>query len=163
MDANSSFVPSDTFSKTLLHDLYTYQGEVPRDVVADQAVVSANGMPPHPFTFLLECAAPTRETKGGEVRVADSNNFTVSKTIAAALLTIGQGGLREMHLHPNADEWQYWIKEKGQMIVFNTGPKGPDCPCRSWSVAGLTSPHYLDVVSYAHALVVQVKVKADRT
>jgi hypothetical protein len=51
MDANSSFVPSDTFSKTPSHDLYTYQGEVPRDVVADQAVVSANGVPPHPFTF----------------------------------------------------------------------------------------------------------------
>jgi oxalate decarboxylase len=27
-----------------------------------------------------------------------------------------------MHWHPNADEWQYWIKGKGQMTVFNTGP-----------------------------------------
>jgi oxalate decarboxylase len=25
-------------------------------------------------------------------------------------------------LAPNADEWQYWIKGKGQMTVFNTGP-----------------------------------------
>ena len=32
------------------------------------------------------------------------------------------GGMREMHWHPNADEWQYWIKGKGQMTVFNTGP-----------------------------------------
>jgi oxalate decarboxylase len=56
------------------------------------------------------------------VRIADSKNFTVSTTVAAALLTIHPGGMREMHWHPNADEWQYWIKGKGQMTVFNTGP-----------------------------------------
>jgi oxalate decarboxylase len=66
---------------------------------------------------------PTRQTKGGEVRIVDSRNFTVSKTIAAALVTVHPGGLREMHWHPNADEWQYWIKGKGRMTVFNTGPK----------------------------------------
>ena len=37
-------------------------------------------------------------------------------------MTIRPGGMREMHWHPNADEWQYWIKGKGQMTVFNTGP-----------------------------------------
>jgi oxalate decarboxylase len=57
------------------------------------------------------------------VRVADSGNFHVSKTIAAALVTIRPGGVREMHWHPNGDEWQYWVKGKGRMTVFNTGPK----------------------------------------
>jgi quercetin dioxygenase-like cupin family protein len=65
---------------------------------------------------------PTRQTKGGEVRVVDSSTFNVSKTIAAALVTVHPGGMREMHWHPNADEWQYWIKGKGRMTVFNTGP-----------------------------------------
>jgi len=31
--------------------------------------------------------------------------------------------LREMHWHPNADEWQYWIKGKGRMTVFDSGPR----------------------------------------
>jgi oxalate decarboxylase len=31
--------------------------------------------------------------------------------------------MREMHWHPNADEWQYFIAGQGQMTVFNTGPK----------------------------------------
>src|SRR4030081_4156080 len=65
---------------------------------------------------------PTRQTKGGEVRVVDSSTFKVSKNIAAALVTVHPGGMREMHWHPNADEWQYWIKGKGRMTVFNTGP-----------------------------------------
>jgi oxalate decarboxylase len=57
------------------------------------------------------------------VRIADSSNFIVSKTIAAALVTLRTGALREMHWHPNADEWQYWIKGKGRMTVFDTGPE----------------------------------------
>jgi oxalate decarboxylase len=40
------------------------------------------------------------------VRVADSSNFIISTTVAAALVTVRPGGLREMHWHPNADEWQ---------------------------------------------------------
>jgi oxalate decarboxylase len=27
-----------------------------------------------------------------------------------------------MHWHPNADEWNYWIKGNGRVTVFNTGP-----------------------------------------
>jgi oxalate decarboxylase len=115
-------VPVETFQNIPLRDLYIFQGELPGDLAADRAAVSGKGAPPHPFTFSLGSMAPTRETRGGIVQVADSTNFTVSTTIAAALLTIHPGGMREMHWHPNADEWQYWIKGKGQMTVFNTGP-----------------------------------------
>ena len=115
-------VPAETFAKIPLRDLYIFQGSLPGDLAADRAAVSGKGAPPHPFTFSLGSMAPTRETHGGAVRVADSINFTVSTTVAAALLTIRPGGMREMHWHPNADEWQYWIKGKGRMTIFNTGP-----------------------------------------
>lgn len=117
-------VPADTFAKIPITDLYIFQGKLPGALSADRAAVkAANGAPPHPFTFSLGSMPATRATKGGEVRIADSNNFIVSKTIAAALVTVRPGGLREMHWHPNADEWQYWIKGKGRMTVFNTGPQ----------------------------------------
>jgi oxalate decarboxylase len=117
-------VPADTFAKVPLHSLYIFQGELPGDLAADRAAVKgARGFPPQPFTFSLAGMAPTRKTKGGEVRIADSRNFSVSKTIAAALVTLHPGALRDLHWHPNADEWQYWIKGKGRMTVFNTGPK----------------------------------------
>ena len=38
-------------------------------------------------------------------------------------MTVHPGGMREMHWHPNADEWQYYIAGQGAMTVFNTGPK----------------------------------------
>jgi len=116
-------VPAETLSKTPLHDLWIFQGKLPGDLSADRAAALRNkNAPPQPFTFSLGSSNPTRETKGGQVRIADSSNFAVSTTISAALITVRPGGLREMHWHPNADEWQYYIKGKGRMGVFNTGP-----------------------------------------
>jgi len=62
------------------------------------------------------------KTKSGTVRITDTSVFPASKTISAALVEVEPGGMREMHWHPNADEWQYYIKGKGRMTVFNTGP-----------------------------------------
>jgi oxalate decarboxylase len=116
-------VPADTFSKIPLHNLWIFQGQLPGSLEADRAAAAGpTSAPPYPFTFSLGSMKPVRQTKGGEVRIADSNNFNVSKTIAAALVTVHPGGLRELHWHPNADEWQYWIKGKGRMGVFDTGP-----------------------------------------
>jgi oxalate decarboxylase len=116
-------VPADTFSKIPLHNLWIFQGQLPGSLEADRAAAAGpTSAPPYPFTFSLGSMKPVRQTKGGEVRIVDSNNFNVSKTIAAALVTVHPGGLRELHWHPNADEWQYWIKGKGRMGVFDTGP-----------------------------------------
>ncbi|MEJ1977311.1 MAG: cupin domain-containing protein [Acetobacteraceae bacterium] len=35
--------------------------------------------------------------------MVDTSNFPVSKTIAAALVEIEPGGLRELHWHPNTE------------------------------------------------------------
>jgi oxalate decarboxylase len=63
------------------------------------------------------------EVAGGRVRITDSRNFPVSKTIAAALVEVEPGGLRELHWHPNADEWQYYLTGQGRMTVFASGGK----------------------------------------
>jgi oxalate decarboxylase len=83
---------------------------------------TAAGKPPNPFVFTLSDMRTGTETKSGTVLVADSTNFLVSKTIAATRVTIKPGGMRDMHWHPNADEWTYWIKGTGRVTVFNTGP-----------------------------------------
>jgi oxalate decarboxylase len=81
------------------------------------------GKPSSPYVFRAEDFKPLVETKSGSVRLADSTNFLVSKTIAATVVTIKPGGLRDMHWHPNADEWNFWIKGAGRVTVFNTGPQ----------------------------------------
>jgi oxalate decarboxylase len=117
-------VPADSFAKIPLHNLWIFQGTVPGDLAADRkAAQKTEAAPPHPFIFPLGSSTPVRESGNGSMRVADSTNFAVSTTVAAALVTVPPGGVREMHWHPNADEWQYYIKGKGRMTVFNTGPE----------------------------------------
>jgi oxalate decarboxylase len=116
-------VPADAFKNIPLDNLWIFQGEDPGPLPADQrAVQSARGPVPHPFIFSLGDLAPVRRTRGGSVQIADSRNFTVSKTVAAALVTVKPGAMRELHWHPNADEWALFIKGEARMTVFNTGP-----------------------------------------
>jgi oxalate decarboxylase len=117
-------VPAETFKNIPVHNKWIYQTNTPAPpltaVEAQMAAVA--GKPPNPFVFRLGDMAPNRETKSGTVRIADSTNFLVSKTIAATQVTIKPGGVREMHWHPNADEWLYILKGTGRATVFNTGP-----------------------------------------
>jgi oxalate decarboxylase len=116
-------VPGETFAKISLHDLYIFQGQMPGPLEMDVKQAQGDAGPePIPSTFALNEVAPTRQTKGGSVRIADSSTFKASKTIASSVVTIHPGGMREIHWHPNADEWAYIVAGEGQAMVFNTGP-----------------------------------------
>ena len=52
------------------------------------------------------------------MRIVDSSTFQVSKTIAEGLVEVEPGGMRELHWHPNTDEWQYYIDGQARMGVF---------------------------------------------
>ena len=114
-----------------LDDLYTvppeglfiFQKAVPGPLADDQkAAAGERGLTQVAFDFPLHSMAPTLKTKSGEVRIVDSRNFPVTTT-SMAHVTVKPGGLREMHWHPNANEWSYFIKGKGRMTVFFTAAK----------------------------------------
>jgi oxalate decarboxylase len=117
-------VSAETFKNIPLHNRWIYQSdlEAPTLEAVEAQIAAAAGKPPHPFVFRLSDMEPNRQNKSGTVQIADSTNFLASKTIAAARVTIKPGALREMHWHPNADEWLYIIKGSGRATVFNTGP-----------------------------------------
>ena len=54
----------------------------------------------------------------------DSTTFPAATTIAAAFVEVEPGGMRELHWHPNANEWQYYISGQGRMTVFAAGDAG---------------------------------------
>jgi len=116
-------VPADAFKNIPLQQRWIYQGDIPGPLAdVRKATAAEAGDPPFPFVFRLSDMTPNKVTRGGQVQIADSTNFHVATTVAAALVTVKPGGLREMHWHPNADEWQYYIKGQARMTVFNTGP-----------------------------------------
>src|ERR1700676_954328 len=116
-------VSAETFAKTPLNDRWIFQGKVPGDLPAIRKAMTGNAeTPPQPFTFSLATSPNLNGTKNGTLHLADSSTFKVSTTIAAVVQTVPPGAMRAMHWHPNADEWQYYIKGKARMGVFNTGP-----------------------------------------
>lgn len=60
---------------------------------------------------------------GGTVRILDHENFPACTTVAAALVEIEPGAMREIHWHSNNDELQYYIQGEARMTVFEPGPK----------------------------------------
>ena len=116
-------VGEQAFKNVPKEELFILQADVPGGLEADQkAAAGARGKSPKDFAFRTMEMPPTKQTKGGEVRIVDSSNFKVSTT-AMAMVTVHPGGMRELHWHPNADEWQYFISGKGRMTVVATGNK----------------------------------------
>ena len=109
-------VSESDFSDIPDRELYLFQGKVPGPLSEDR-VPSPSGTVPQNMSFRLHQQKAIR-TSGGTVRIADSTNFPVSNVISAALVDIEVGGLRELHWHPNNDEWQYYVEGKGRMTVF---------------------------------------------
>jgi oxalate decarboxylase len=108
-------VPESAFAHIPDKELYIFQSHVPGPLTADRIVGA--GLVPDWFSYPLLAQVPTR-TRGGTIRVADSTNFHASKAIAAALVEVEPGGMRELHWHPNGDEWQYYLAGQARMTVF---------------------------------------------
>ncbi|HZC18985.1 MAG TPA: cupin domain-containing protein, partial [Rubrobacteraceae bacterium] len=112
----------DSLPKDIGHSRYIFAGEVAPNSKAEDAPPASTMRPPESYTWHMLAQEPIR-TPGGWVRITDSRNFTVSKTIAAAHIEVEPGAMREMHWHPNADEWQYYLSGQGRMTVFASGGK----------------------------------------
>jgi oxalate decarboxylase len=100
---------------------WIFAGKVPGPLSAD-AVQSPAGDVPETYSYRL-LAQPPIKVAGGQVRIVDSSNFPAAKTIAAALVEVEPGAVRELHWHPNTDEWQYYISGRGRMTVFASSGK----------------------------------------
>src|SRR5580698_1704370 len=103
--------------------LYIFPADLPLSLARDKAAIGGQRVASSlQYTFKMSEMAPTRTTPGGEIRIVDSRNFPVSKNVAAALITLKPGALRELHWHPNASEWQFWLAGQGRMsVVMNEG------------------------------------------
>ena len=95
---------------------YIFPARVPGSIFEERAAGRGSAVP-QSFSHRLAAQEPI-STSGGTVRIADSSNFPAATTIAAALVEVEPGGMREMHWHPNGDEWQYYIQGEARMTVF---------------------------------------------
>ena len=128
-------------------ELFIFQTAVPGPLEADQkAAAGALGKSPQDFAFRTMEMPPTKRTKSGEVRIVDSSIFKASTNIAMAMVTVHPGGMRELHWHPNADEWQYYIEGKARITVVSTGNLGRTMDFQAGDVGYVqkTLLHYIE-------------------
>jgi len=117
-------IPESALANLPKEERYIFQAALPGSLAADRQVAQG-GLGPSPvaFDFQMHTMPPTKKTAAGEVRIIDSRNFPVSTTIAVSHVIVRPGAMRELHWHPNADEWQYYIQGKARMTVFINGGK----------------------------------------
>ncbi len=70
---------------------------------------------PHKFRL---GARPPAVFPGGQERLVSSVEFPIQTTVSAVLMDLKPGGIRELHWHPNADEWQYVISGHTRVGIF---------------------------------------------
>jgi oxalate decarboxylase len=95
--------------------LYIFAAPVPGSLASDQTVGVTSVSPR--LSHKMMAQQPIK-TKSGTVRITDTSVFPASKTISAALVEVEPGGMRELHWHPNTNEWQYYIEGQARMGVF---------------------------------------------
>jgi oxalate decarboxylase len=97
-------------------EAYIVQGKIPANIpegyLAEDAQENQN---PHKFRL---ASAPLTRYEGGWLRRATQKEFPINGTLTSVLQEINPGGIREMHWHPNADEWQYILSGRGRITVF---------------------------------------------
>jgi oxalate decarboxylase/phosphoglucose isomerase-like protein (cupin superfamily) len=94
----------EVFAHVPKSEKYIFQGTLPGSIDDERPDGKHVKKSKYQFTHKMLDQEP-KKTSGGEVRITDSKNFPISKTVAAAHVIIEPGALREMHWHPNADEW----------------------------------------------------------
>lgn len=111
-------LPPELFDSLPTKEKYIFQGSVPSaDIDREQPLFDERKRSRHRFTHNMLAQKPL-EASGGQVRITDSTNFPISSTVAAAHVVIDPGALREMHWHPSADEWAYFIRGRARITIF---------------------------------------------
>jgi oxalate decarboxylase len=139
-------VSVQSLEKLPRREKFIFQAPVPGALAADQQAARGSlGASSQDYGFRMAQQPAPRRSKGGEVRIIDSGKFKASTTMAAAIVTVHPGGVRELHWHPNADEWMYFIAGSGRMTVFATGGRARTMDFQAGDVGYVlkTLPHYV--------------------
>ncbi|KAI4216181.1 MAG: hypothetical protein L6R36_009350 [Xanthoria steineri] len=130
-------------------------------------VDSPNGMLEGNSSYVYKLSqvdVPRAPGGGGTLAKVDSRNFPIATRIAAAIVTLEPKGLRELHWHPNAEEWLYFHKGQARATVFLGGglARTFDLRAGDTGVFPENSGHYIENISETEQLVWIELYKSDR-
>ncbi|CAG2115769.1 unnamed protein product [Medioppia subpectinata] len=151
-------VPQSTFANITHEEMYIFASQMPRGLQEEKtAAAQGTAYVPNPFSFFASKMTPNVTKTGGLVKVIDKRNFPVT-TMAAAIVTLKAGALRELHWHPNGPEWNYFLKGKARMGVFAAGGKHRTMNFEEGDVGYIeqSSPHYIENIGTDDVVFIEV-------
>jgi oxalate decarboxylase len=157
--AKNTGLDKSVFAQTPGAPLYIFPGNLPNSLEQDKAEIGgAQVASKYQYTFRMRSMEPTIANQAGEVRVVDSHNFPASQHIAAAMLIIKPGHMRELHWHPNASEWQYYIAGKARMTVFFPvdNARTMDFSANDVGYVPSNAPHYFENTGDTNLVVLEI-------
>ncbi len=105
------------FEKFPKGELFIPQGRVPEaDEPKGQKMQKTSPLT-HRYPLMSQ---PATHFPGGEERRVSAKEFPMSKTMTGVILDLHPGALRELHWHPHANEWLYFIRGKARMGLFGS-------------------------------------------
>ncbi|QVL32081.1 cupin domain-containing protein [Telmatocola sphagniphila] len=111
-------LPESSFDGFPKEEVYFARGAVPPTEPA--VPLQGRKLPALTHKYQLLEQPPHKVFKGGREWRLDSTRFPISKTITGVVLDLEPGALRELHWHPNADEWQYLIEGNISVTMFGS-------------------------------------------
>jgi oxalate decarboxylase len=111
-------VAADTFRDFPKQEVYFAKGPVP----PEPAAAPAGGRRPPALSHrhALTSREPVETFAGGREWRVEAKDFPISETMTGVVFELEPGALRELHWHPNADEWQYLISGKLRVTLFGS-------------------------------------------
>src|ERR1700758_192316 len=116
--AKNFSVPEATFDGFPKQEVYFARGAMPPE--AQSTPLQGWKLPPQTHRYRLLEQAPHGIYQGGREWRVDASRFPVSTTITGIVLELDPGALRELHWHPNADEWEYVIDGRVAVTMFGS-------------------------------------------
>jgi oxalate decarboxylase len=108
---------SESVAKLPKREAYFAAGPV-RDDGFVRAAAQAKPTLATTHRYPLGAQEPRCVPGGGAQWMVTANEFPISTTLSAAVLEIEPGAMRELHWHPHADEWQYYLEGAAEMAVY---------------------------------------------
>jgi oxalate decarboxylase len=99
-------------------EVYIGPGEVPKTIL-EEFRLSSSQTSQFAHKYRLDMQAP-HVFEGGVEYIVQQKDFPIQTTFTAAKMILQPGALREMHWHPHADEWQYYLSGQARMTVFGS-------------------------------------------
>ena len=148
-------IAAEHFDKLPPKEKYIFPLPVP-EPLNDVLAKLPQQRPPSPYT-LHRSQVTAVKWSGGSTTVIDQRNFPVT-TMSALIIELEPGAMREIHWHPNADEWQYYMEGEARMTVFDATSKARTFNYRAGDVGYVpkTLGHYIENIGTTTMRVVNV-------